>query len=209
MRCDRSTRSPGRSSERLWRTWSPELGLSVFSSCCGRRCRMISRECHRFRRAWPAMVGLVIVFLPASVVLLHAASPPTLVNYQGVLRNASNAPLTGTYDMVFRFFSASSGGDEILVDSHTAGGGSAVSVSGGLFNVQLGGGTVTDGAGPGSYASLADLFRDYTDVWLEVHVGSETLSPRTRVVSAAYALNSQNLGGQGANYYLDTSSAPQ
>ena len=45
------------------------------------------------------------------------------------------------------FFDAQSGGSEILVDAHTGGGGSPVTVSNGLFSVQLGGGTVTDGSG--------------------------------------------------------------
>src|SRR5262245_44104351 len=55
-----------------------------------------------------------------------AATPPTLVNYEGVLRNASNAPLNGTYDMEFRFWSSDVGGDEILIDRHTAALGFAV-----------------------------------------------------------------------------------
>src|SRR6266702_161574 len=48
-----------------------------------------------------------------------ATSPPALINYQGVLRSASNAPLNGTFDMVFRFYDDLTGGNEILVDSHT------------------------------------------------------------------------------------------
>ena len=48
-----------------------------------------------------------------------AAEPPDLVNYQGVLRAADDAPLDGVHDMIFRFFSAEIGGDEILIDSHT------------------------------------------------------------------------------------------
>jgi hypothetical protein len=123
----------------------------------------------------------------------QAASPPGLINYQGVLRNASGAPLTGSYDMVFRFYSASSGGDQILVDTHT--GGSQVGVVGGLFTTTLGGGTVTDGTGPGTYTSLATAFRDYGTVYVEIVVGGETLNQRVRVVSSAYALNADNLDG--------------
>src|SRR5215467_14422306 len=100
----------------------------------------------------------LVVVVSGSVVL--AADPPTLVNYQGVLRDASDKPRNGTFDMVFRFYDAPTAGNEILVDSHTGGGGNAVTVTGGLFNVQLGGGTVTDGSGAGTYASLADVFRD-------------------------------------------------
>ena len=147
-----------------------------------------------------------------------AAGPPT-VNYQGVLRSATDAPLSGTYDMTFRFMDAASGGTEILVDRHQASSGNAVTVSGGLFNVELGGGTIADGSGPGSYLSLDGVFRDYGTVWLEVVIGVETLAPRTRALSAPYAMsatrsdtaatatsatNASQLGGQPASYYIDT-----
>jgi len=48
-----------------------------------------------------------------------AAVPPPLLNYQGVLRNTSNGPLTGNFDMTLRFYDALAGGNQILVDSHT------------------------------------------------------------------------------------------
>ena len=114
--------------------------------------------------------------------------------------------------MVFRFHSAASGGDEILVDSHTAASGGQVAASGGLFNVQLGSGTITDGSGPGTYTSLDQVFRDYSGVWLEIRGGTETLTPRVRIVSAGYALNAANatnFNGQPAGNYLDTSDAAQ
>jgi len=139
--------------------------------------------------------------------LTLAAVPPALVNYQGVLRDNLGNPLSGTYDMVFRFHSADLGGDEILVDSHT--GGAAIAVSGGLFNVQLGSGTVSDGSGPGAYTSLAGVFANYADVWLAVQVGAEVLSPRTRIVAAGYALNARSLEGRTAAQFLDTSSTVQ
>jgi hypothetical protein len=121
---------------------------------------------------------------------LSASSPPDAINYQGVLRNSSNEPLDGTYGMLFRFFSADSGGEEILVDAH-----GTVTVSGGLFNVQLGSGSVTDGSGPGEYTTLSRAFADYPDLHVEVEVGGETLSPRIRVTSAGYALNTRFVRG--------------
>lgn len=148
-----------------------------------------------------------LALLPAAAAL--AAAPPGLVNHQGVLRDASDRPLSGTYDMTFRFYDAAAGGNEILVDAHTAGGGSAVVVSGGLFDVALGGGTVSDGSGPGTYISLTDVFRDHASVHLSIQVGAETLSPRVRIVAAAYALNATNLAGRAAGEFLDTSAATQ
>ena len=68
-----------------------------------------------------------------------AATAPALVDYQGVLRSASGAPLNGTYDMVFRFVDAPSGGTLLLTDLHT--GPDGVLVSHGLFSAVLGAGT--------------------------------------------------------------------
>jgi hypothetical protein len=155
------------------------------------------------------------------------ATPPALVNYQGVLRNASDDPLDGTYNMRFLFFSDETAGDEILIDEHLLGNG--VTVTGGLFNVKLGGGSLADGSGPGLYRSLREVFRDYGEVWLEVWIspgGSawETLTPRIQVLSAGFALNADQaghagdadhaldadqLGGQSADYFINTSSSPQ
>lgn len=136
-----------------------------------------------------------------------AATPPALVNYEGVLRDQNGNPLTGSYDMVFRFMDASTLGNEILVDQHL--GANGVVVSGGLFNVALGSGAVSDGSGPGTYTALDAVFRDYSAVWLEVQVGTETLSPRTQMESAPYALNATNLNGRPSSSFIDTSSSVQ
>jgi hypothetical protein len=148
----------------------------------------------------------------ATGLALAQATPPALMNYQGVLRNALDQPLSGTYDMVFRFYNEDVAGNEILVDSHTIGSGGQVTASGGLFNVNLGSGAVSDGSGPETYTSLAEVFRDYGTVWLSIQVGSETLSPRMRIVPTAYALNAANatnLNGQAGSNYLDTSTSSQ
>ncbi len=152
---------------------------------------------------------LPVLVLLAAATATPAAVPPTLVNYQGVLRDAADKPRNGSFNMVFRFFDALTVGNEILVDSHTSGGANAVTVTGGLFSVALGGGTVTDGSGAGSYTSLSDVFRDYTAVYLQITIGAEVLSPRIRIQSAAYALNSSNLAGKPASSFVDTTSTSQ
>jgi type VI secretion system VgrG family protein len=141
-----------------------------------------------------------------------AVEPPDLVNYEGVLRDPNGVPRNGAFDMTFRFFDALTLGNEILVDSHLAAGTGAVTVTGGLFNVKLGGGGVGDGSAvlPNDpYTSLTQVFRDFSPVWLEVQVGGETLAPRIEVVSAAYALNSDNLDGKDASAFIDTSATAQ
>ena len=163
------------------------------------------KQLHVGRRLTARMLALLIP-LSSGALVVPAATPPATVNYQGVLRDQSDMPLTGSYDMTLRFMDAATGGDEILVDQHTAAGANAVTVSGGLFNVALGAGTVVDGSGPGTYISLDEVFRDYGAVWLEIQVGAETLSPRTRFHSSAFSLNTTNLGGHPDSYFLDTSS---
>jgi hypothetical protein len=145
--------------------------------------------------------GLWIVALTLAGAVL-AADPPDLVRYQGVLRDAADAPLEGDFDMVVRLWNAASGGDEILVDSHT--GASAVPVTGGMFVVQCGGGSISDGTGPGVYTTLHQVFADHSEVWLELQVGGETLSPRFRVVAVPYAANATYLAGEPADHFLDT-----
>ncbi len=148
------------------------------------------------RRMVPIAILLFATFLGAS-----GAEPPALVNYQGVLRDASDRPLSGLHDMVFTFYSADAGGDQILIDSHTFASGGQVTVSGGLFNLQLGSGAVADGSGPGTYTSLDRVFGSYGEVWLEVRVGVETLSPRTRITSVAYSINAAQLDGKHENEF--------
>jgi len=75
--------------------------------------------------------------------------------------------------------------------------------------VSLGGGITRDGSGPGKYTSLSNVFRDYGDVWMEITVGGEALSPRVKIQSSAYALNASNLNGKAASSFLDTSSMAQ
>src|SRR5439155_26077025 len=57
--------------------------------------------------------------------------------------------------------------------------------------------------------SMANLFRDFSAVWMEISVGSETLSPRVRIVGAAYAMNATHLEGKRAAEFIDTSGSNQ
>jgi hypothetical protein len=160
---------------------------------------------HRRTHALLACAFAVMTALGSAI--SYGATPPPLVNYQGVLRDSMGKPLDGTFDMTFHFYNALTAGDELLMDAHTGGGG--VVVTGGVFNVLLGGGVVTDRSGQGIWTSLDLVFAAYATVYLEVQVGSETLSPRTRLVAAPYSLNTSTLAGNPASYYLDTSPADQ
>ncbi len=136
---------------------------------------------------------ILVLALLATVTPVFTAEGPPYMNYQGVLRDSGDNPLDGSFDMVFRYLGPSD--VEIMVEEHLAGGTGGVTVSGGMFNVKLGTGVKSDGAGPGTYVSLYDVFRDHQEVYLEVEVDGETLSPSVRVFSTAYALNSSYLEG--------------
>jgi len=157
-------------------------------------------------------LGFLLLATPGG---LHAAGPPALVNYQGVLRTAADEPVSGAHDMTFRFFDSELAGNELLVDSHLASDAQAVVVDGGLFSAELGGGRVADGSGAGTYGSLSELFHDHDEVWLEVEIDGETLAPRTRVLASAYSLSSgsaaeaDQLDGHPSGFFLDSSSVPQ
>ncbi|RMF76246.1 MAG: hypothetical protein D6738_01855 [Acidobacteria bacterium] len=152
--------------------------------------------------------ALAALLLAGGLALAQSATPSE-INYQGVLRDAAGVPLDGDYDMVFRFWSAETAGDEILADRHLAINAQAVTVSGGLFSVRIGSGEIVDGAGPGTYTSLVDVFADYPEVWLEVQIATETLSPRLAVSAAGYALNASRFAGRAPGEFLDTSSGGQ
>lgn len=148
-------------------------------------------------------LGMILLLGPAG--LNMAASPPERINFQGVLRDAAGAAVDGAQAMTFRLYDTSAGcpgsGMLLLTDDHNS-----VSVSGGLFNVALGDGTVT----PGTANSLAETFRDNAEVWVEIEVsGDGGMCPRARVESSAYALNADNLDGVDSSGFLNTSASAQ
>ncbi len=168
-----------------------------------------------------------LIAMLGTAVALAQALPPEMIHYQGVLRDANGNPREGGFDMVFRLWSAETGGDEILVDRHFSVDGNEVTVSGGLFDATIGSGQVLDGAGPGTYTLLSDVFYYYGAIWLEIQIESETLSPRVSLSSAGYAYNAAyateaafatdatnasnalQLGGKSAFEFLDVSTTPQ
>ena len=104
--------------------------------------------------------------------------------------------------MVFRLVDGASGND-ILVDDQTGGAaGDGVIVTDGLFSVQIGSGVITDGAGPGNYTNLPEVFRDFDNVLLSIEVNGEVLSPSIPVASAAYAMNATHLDGLDRGQFL-------
>lgn len=116
------------------------------------------------------LIGIAFVIGYLSFVITAAAvAVPGYINYQGLLRDSAGNVVTGTKSMTFKIYDSLTGGSArwTMTDS-------AVSVSNGLYTVKLGPLTSTD-VGTGSR-------------WLEVVVGSETLTPRLEILSVAYAI---------------------
>ncbi len=145
------------------------------------------------------LLSFGVVFGPLLSVIpkAFAASPPNVISYQGRILTDAGVPIgDATADMNFEIHS-----DEALDqcewsnDSTTcnAGAGSAadqtVDLTDGLFSENLG--YVADG-----YAAIPDsLFADNDELWLEVTINGELLTPRKQITAQGFALNTDFLDG--------------
>jgi hypothetical protein len=128
--------------------------------------------------AFQIVIVLVLLALPAG------ADVPQLLNYQGRLTDPSGTPQNGTFTMEFAVYDGESGGNQLPTASPWSET-QNVTVNAGVFNVLLGSVTAlptelfeggpSDSAGPLRF--------------LQVKVSGETLAPRRRIVSAAYAIH--------------------
>ena len=115
-----------------------------------------------------------------------AITIPRMLSYQGRLTDNSGSPVpNGNYQLTFRLYQQENGGSPFWTETQT------VSVQNGLFSVLL-----------GSVTPITSL-PDGGTVWLSLQVGAEPeLSPRLRIVSAAYSFLSekaQTLDQNGAS----------
>jgi thrombospondin type 3 repeat protein/H-type lectin domain-containing protein len=107
------------------------------------------------------------------------ASSSHLINYQGRLMDDLGIVVGGTVNMTFAIFDVLSGGTELWSETHNN-----VVLQGGIYNVLL-----------GDVEALGhDIFTDH-ELYLEVTVGAEALSPRKRITSVPYAIKSEGLMG--------------
>jgi hypothetical protein len=151
-------------------------------------------------------IGLFIVFI-TPFIYAHSAhatqTVPYKINFQGRLTDSSgNIKPNGVYSMKFRLFSALSGGSALWTETRDHTSGQQVTVTNGLFSVQL-----------GDVQSLsASLFSSGTyPLYLEVELptpgtatctsnGCETwtegaMSPRSAFGSSGYAFNADQVDG--------------
>ena len=129
---------------------------------------------------WIVVIAVIIFLL---VVQIASADVPRKISYQGVLTDGAGTPVTdGNYDITFKIYNVDTGGSALWTETNSVG------VSGGIFNTLL-----------GSVTPL-DLPFD-TEYWLGVSVGGGAeLSPRRRLTSVPYALNSQAVKGSSNTF---------
>ena len=143
---------------------------------------------------WGICLFLVVVFFSATS---RAAINPQ-INFQGKLANPDGTNVTnGTYSMVFRIYTVSSGGAAVWTETQ-----SSVSVVDGIFRVALGSVTSLPGSVDFNGASL----------FLGITVGADAeMTPRIQFTASPYAFNSDRLSGLTSTNFvqLGQNSSPQ
>ena len=109
--------------------------------------------------------------------------PNRVLQFQGRLTDTSQNPIITATDMAFRLYDSNSGGS-LLWNSGTC---SVTPDQDGIFNADLGSTCGTE--------ISQDVFTENSNVWLEVEIESETLTPRQSIKTVPYALNSETLQG--------------
>ena len=127
---------------------------------------------------------VTIVKVLVGLTLLAAATVsvagPGVLTYQGLLTNGGGTPQTGTFSMTFSIYDALSGGTVLWTETQAS-----VSVTNGLFSVQLGSSTPIPGA-----------VLNGTDRYLGIKVGSDPeMTPRTPLSSVPYAVHASTVEG--------------
>ncbi|MFZ5376876.1 MAG: site-specific integrase [Patescibacteria group bacterium] len=122
--------------------------------------------------------------------------PNRILSFQGRLTDTGQNPITTSTNMRYRLYDAATDGTQ-LWDSNTC----AVDPDqDGIFAVSLGAGA---GAGADDDDCGAEIsqsvFSENANVWLEVQIASETLTPRQPIRTVAYAANSETLQGYPAS----------
>ncbi len=147
---------------------------------------------HSGRVEWCRYTKTMAVFIFGFVLSFAAFGSDTGVvpghhplNYQGAVTDQWGEPLDGSADMSFRFLDTLTG-EEVLIENH-----SNVRITGGVFEVPFGCGTILDGWGMGTYTSLGQILADYPDLWIQVEIGGRVHKPLIRLASAGHSPKSR------------------
>ncbi len=137
----------------------------------------------RFKIAFVAAISALLINFAASI-----ATAATAIPYQGHLTDAAGLDLSATVPVEVRIYdSLIAGIGQDISNSHViyAERHSAVSVAGGLFNLAIGEGSPLD---PKWTGLPVDALSEKENVYLELWIDGERLSPRQRMGSTAAAV---------------------
>lgn len=114
-------------------------------------------------------VLIIALFATASIAV---AEVPQMINYQGQLTDDLGQPVSDIVSMTFTIYDEASGGSALWTETQ-----SSVTVTDGMFSVLL-----------GSVNAVHDTIFSDPERYLGIAVGADAeISPRTQLVSAAYA----------------------
>lgn len=123
----------------------------------------------RMKKTFVTLFALACLALSSAAAF---AAVPNVIPYQGRLTDAAGNPVNGAQNLTFRLFNVVSGVGAALYTETQNG----VTVTNGLFNVSIGSVTPL----PSAVFSGGELF-------LEIQAGAETMTPRQRLGTVAYA----------------------
>ena len=142
------------------------------------------------------LFGVIPIFFILILGLINNSAqaqttPPAVINYQGKLLE-SGASVTSSKNMAFVIYDAKTGGNALYTAAGTLPSTSTISVTPkqGIFNVELG--------GSGTNSLPDSIFRNNSNLYLEIYIEGTRMSPRKKLSSQPFALNSQYLMGHEA-----------
>jgi hypothetical protein len=118
--------------------------------------------------------AMLCAALCSSLLSPARADAPAIIPVQGFLSDADGVPIDGDHRVIFFLYDAATNGEILHTDAFNN-----LEVQAGQFIVYL-------GSQDGHELDLT-LFRDHIDLWLEVVVDNETITPRTRLGAVPYA----------------------
>lgn len=122
---------------------------------------------------------VTMVCLAAAVVMgtLAAQSVPTLISYQGQLNNSSGVPVNGSISFVFSIYGVPTGGAALWTEAQT------ISVSNGIFNVQL-----------GAVTAIPSMVFAADTLYLGIKVGADSeMTPRQLITSSVFSQRAETI----------------
>jgi hypothetical protein len=122
--------------------------------------------------------NVVLILAVMCAAMAAVAQPPALISYQGKIVDSNGLPISGNHGMQFDLFADESGGSTLWTQTHAS-----VPVTGGIFNVLLGGTPIDP-------ATLLDA---HSELWLQVTLDATQVFSRVRLVSTPYALVARRL----------------